>query len=138
MRHPRGRFLGPVNAGLDLRHPLAQRIDALVEPRGILLAGVFLRHGVAPHIARQRHAIGDILVQQAQPGLEVAVVQQIGLVVQKTLHLPPDLHVIHAGILRHRRRIFDGRVHAAFSSARTEPAISWSHDKPFMNCAQRR
>ncbi|MCY1311580.1 hypothetical protein D9M70_618940 [compost metagenome] len=65
------------------------------------------------------------------------MVQQVGLVVHETLHLPPDLHVVDAAILRRGGRVIGGRVHAA-SWARAAPAISSSQDKPFMNCAQRR
>src|SRR5882757_7395654 len=65
MRQARARLFGPVDAGLDLLHPPAERVLALVEPVDVAVGAGELALILADlHVAPHRHPIADLLAQQ--------------------------------------------------------------------------
>src|SRR5205807_1159507 len=76
--------LGPVDAGLDLPDPAHECVLALVEPGDVLaLAGEFALALAELDVAPHRHPVADVVGQQAQPLVVAALVEQLGLAVEK-------------------------------------------------------
>jgi len=85
MRDPGHRFLRPVLAGRELRHPEFSGCLALVEPADLLSCPGLLTPGdvVVADVHPQRHRVLIVVRQQAEPLLVASLVKQIGLPVQE-------------------------------------------------------
>ena len=89
MADPRRRLLGPVNAGLDLRHAPPERVLALVEPVHVgAVARELPLAVVGGHVAAHRHPVAGVLGEEREPLVEATRIEELGLAVEKVLDFP--------------------------------------------------
>src|SRR5262245_42955713 len=99
MRHARARLFGPMDAGLDLLHPPAERLLALVEPVDVVLRAGELALVLAElHVAPHRHPIADVVGEQVEPVAIAALVEQLRLAIKKIRDLLAKQQPVDAGV----------------------------------------
>jgi len=97
VRRPRARLFGPVIAARDLLHALAQRLLPFVEPVRFVGPGILALGLVERHVARHRHPVAQIVVQQLEPVIEAPLVEQLVLEREEAVDLGLEEQIVERG-----------------------------------------